>query len=84
MHQLNSHINISNTSYRSAYGKFHSTETALLKIHNDVLAPMQAGKVQALTLLDVSAAFNSIDHTVLSRGLDDCFGVISDWKMPED
>ena len=37
--RLNSHINSSHTSndYQSAYRKFHSTETALLKIHNDIL-----------------------------------------------
>ena len=52
VNQLNSHINSSNTTnhYQSAYiGKFHSTETALLKIHNDILASMDAGKVTALS-----------------------------------
>ena len=39
---LNSHINNSHTSndYQSAYRKFHSTETTLLKIHNDILSSM--------------------------------------------
>ena len=78
MNQLNSHINSSNTSnqYQSAYRKFHSTETALLKIHNDIVASMDAGKVIALTLLDLSAAFDTIDHTILLRRLDNWFGVI--------
>ena len=73
VNQLNSHIYSSNTSnqYQSAQRKFHSTETALLKIHNDILASMDAGKVTALTLLDLSAAFNTIDHTILRRRLDD-------------
>ena len=58
VNQGNTHINSSNTSnqYQSAYRKFHSTETALLKIHSDILASMDAGKVTALTLLDLSAA----------------------------
>ena len=75
VNQLNSHINSSNTStqYQSAYRKFHSTETALLKIHNDILASMDAGKVTALTLLDLSAAVDTIDHTFLLRRLDDWF-----------
>ena len=53
----------------------HSTETALLKIHSDILASMDAGKVTALTLLDLSAAFDTIDHTILLSRLDDWFGV---------
>ena len=77
VNQLNTHINSSNKSnqYQSAYRKFHSTETALLKIHNDILASMDAGKVTALTLLDLSAAFDTIDHTILLSRLDDWFGL---------
>ena len=75
--QLNTHINSSSTSnqYQSAYRKFHWTETALLKIRNDILASMDAGKVTALSLLEFSAAFDTIDHTILLRRLDDWFGV---------
>ena len=71
------YINSSNTSnnYQSAYRKFHSTETALLKIHSDILALNDAGKVTALTLLDLCAAFDTIDHTILLRRLDKWFGV---------
>ena len=74
--RLNSHINSSHVSnqYQSAYRKFHSTETALLKIH-DIPSLMDDGKVTALTLLDLSAAFNTIDHTILLSRLDDWFGV---------
>ena len=61
--------------YQSAYRKFHSTKTALLKIHSNILASMAAGKVTALTLFDLSAAFDTIDHTILLRRLDDWFGV---------
>ena len=75
--QLNSHINSSNTSnqYQSAYRKFHSTETALKKIHNDILASMDADRITSLTLLDLSAAIDTINHTILLRRLDDRFGV---------
>ena len=77
VNQLNSHINSSNTSnqYQSAYTKFHTTDTALLKILNDILASMDAGKVTALTLLDLSAAFDTMDRTILLRRLDLWFGV---------
>ena len=75
--RLNSHINSSHTSndYQSAYRKSHSTETALLKIHNDILSSMDDGRVTALTLFDLSAAFDTIDHTVLLRRLGNWFGV---------
>ena len=75
--RLNPHINSSHTSndYQSAYRKFHSTETALLKIHNDILSSNDDGRVTALTLLDLSAAFNTIDHTILLRRLGNWFGV---------
>ena len=84
VNRLNSHINSWNTSnqYHSAYRKFHSTETALLKIHNNILALMDAGKVTALTLFDLSAAFDTIDQTILLRRLDDWFEVAEtalDW-----
>ena len=77
VNQLNTHINSSNTSnqHQSAYKKFHSTETTLLKSHSDILASMDASKVTALTLLDLSAAFDTIDHTILLSRLDDWFGV---------
>ena len=61
MTQLNSHINSSNTSnqYQSAYRKFQSTETAVLKIYNNILAPLNVGKVTALTLLDAPLSLAS-------------------------
>ena len=61
VNQLNTHSNNSNTfnQYQSAYRKFQSTETALLKIHSDILASMDDGKVTTLTLLDLSAAFDA-------------------------
>ena len=67
VYQLVSHINSSNISkqYQSAYKKFHSTKAALLLIRSDILTSMDAGKVTALTLLDLSAAFETIDHTIL-------------------
>ena len=65
--RLRSHIyknGLSNVS-QSAYKQFHSTETALLKVHNDINLNIDNGKVTALTLLDISAAFDTIDHNIL-------------------
>ena len=65
--RLNSHIYINGltNASQSAYKQFHSTETILLKLHNDINLNIDNGKVTALTLLDLSAAFNTIDHDIL-------------------
>ena len=65
--RLNAHMeeHLLSNHVQSAYKRFHSTETALLKIHNDIICNMDNGKVTALTLLDLSAAFDTIDHATL-------------------
>ena len=75
--RLHSHINSTNASnsFQSAYKKLHSTETALLKIHNDIITAMDGGRVTALTLLDLSAAFDTIDHQILLTRLQTWFGI---------
>ena len=60
---------------QSAYRKFHSTETALLRVHNDISVSLDKGHVTALTLLDLSAAFNTIDHNTLTNRLAEWYGV---------
>ena len=44
-------------------------ETALLKVHNDVILNVDKGKVTALTLLDLFAAFDTIDHNIFIKCL---------------
>ena len=63
--QLQTHLDEAGlmTAFQSAYRKHHSTESALLNIHNDMLLNMTKGSVTAFTLLDLSAAFDTIDHT---------------------
>ena len=50
---------------QSAYKRHHSTETALLYIQTDVLNSIDQHKVVLLVLLDLSAAFDTIDHELL-------------------
>ena len=50
---------------QSAYRNFHSTETALLKVLNDLLLAVDKGDEAVMFLLDFSAAFDTLDHTVL-------------------
>ena len=75
--RLNEHIEeqLLSNHVQSAYKRFHSTETALLKIHNDIICNMDNGKVTALTLLDLSAAFDTIDHSTLLERLYGDFGI---------
>ena len=60
-------------SYQSASG--HSTETALLSIKNYIHLSLSWGEATALVLLDLSAAFDTIDHSTLLSCLLNWFGV---------
>ena len=62
---------------QSACKQFHSTETALLKVHNDRNLNIDNDKVTALTLLDLSAAFDTIDHDILITRLSMWYGISS-------
>ena len=64
----NSHLS---NPLQSAYRKHHSIESALLKVHNDIIISMEQGEVTALTLLDLSSASDIIDHATLTNRLSD-------------
>ena len=62
-------------SHQSAYCKHHSTETALLCIHGHLISAIGSQKVSWLCLLDLSAAYNTIDHDILITRLSSWFGI---------
>ena len=69
--RLQAHIKNNHLSnpLQSAYRKHHSTESALLKVHNDIIISMDKGEVTALTL------FDTIDHVTLTDRLSDWYGI---------
>ena len=75
--QLLSHLEESCllTGFQFAYRRFHSTESALLNIQDDLFLNMSEGSTTALTLLDLSAAFDTIDHSILFHRLHECYGI---------
>ena len=74
---LNVHLNCNHLSnvFQSAYKQFHSTEIALLKIHNDVLLNIDIGKFTPLKLLDLFADFDNFDYSVLLNRLSHWDGI---------
>ena len=63
--------------HQSAYTKFHSTETVLLSVHNTIVTAMSNQRLTGLCLLDLSAAFETIDHNILPSRLSSWFGIES-------
>ena len=60
---------------QSAYRAHHSTETAVLKVLADILLAIDRGDLAVLALLDLSAAFDTVDHDTLLRRLETSYGL---------
>ena len=75
--QLLAHLHHHNllSAMQSAYRPRHSTETALLKMVNDILAALDSGNIASLVMLDLSCAFDTIDHHILLHRLHSVFGL---------
>ena len=61
--------------FQSAYRAFHSTETALIKVKDDILRAIDNQRITCLILLDLSAAFDTVSHPLLLNRLKHCFGI---------
>ena len=62
-------------SVQSAYRQFFSTETAVLKVVTDILAALDRGQISLLDMFDLSAAFDTVDHSILIRRLEISFRI---------
>ena len=60
---------------QSAYRSKHSTETAVVSVHNELVYAVDSGHVGALVMLDLSSAFDTVDHDVMFSVLSARFGI---------
>ena len=77
--QLTEHIADHNLKepMQSAYWTNHSTESALVCVKADILVSMDKQEVVCLVLLDISAAFDMVDHSILLHRLESVIGITS-------
>ena len=75
--QLRNHLSSNNLLEicQSAYRKVHSTETAVLSVLDSLLVSADERLVSLVALLDLSAAFDTLDHTILLQRLEMTYGV---------
>ena len=67
---------------QSGFRPGHSTESAILCVLSDILLAVDRGDFAALVLLDLSAAFDTVDHDILLQRLESSFGIADvawDW-----
>ena len=63
------------SKFQSGYRRFHSCETATTRIHNDILVMCDKTSKVVLLLLDLSAAFDTVNHKLLLNKLKDNYGI---------
>ena len=69
------HVNGLDENMQSAYKSGQSTETALLRLKNDMLMAIYGRKAVIRVLLDLSAAFDTVDHEIMCRRLERLLGL---------
>lgn len=82
--QLSNFLNSSGLfdKFQSGFRPHHSTETALIRVLNDIRLNTDSGRVSVLVLLDLSAAFDTVDHSIMLNRLETWAGLsgtVLDW-----
>ena len=75
--QLSDFLNSSGLfdKFQSGFRPHHRTETALIRVLNDIRLNTDSGKVSVLVMLDLSAAFDTVDHSILLNRLETWAGL---------
>ena len=75
--RLNEHMQLNklHECFQSAYKQLHSMETALLRVQSDILRALDDHGAVLLVLLDLSAAFDTVDHSILLKYLNTHMGI---------
>ena len=75
--QFNNHLKLNtlDAEHQSAYKEGHNSKTLLMEIHIDILWAIEHQCVNAMLLLDLSAAFNMVDHSILVNILRNKYGI---------
>ena len=69
------HPNLILEVFQSGFRPFHCTKTALVKVLNDLLLASDSGYISVLILLDLSTAFDTVDHLFLLVQLENLVGI---------
>ncbi len=82
--QLKKYINSDGylDNFQSGFRAHHSTETALIKILNYIRLNCDTGTISVLVLLDLSVAFDTVDHNIRLKKLENCVrlsGIVHKW-----
>ena len=80
--RLNDHLvdNHLNETFQSVYRALHSTETSLLKVKNDIMCALDQRRAVFVLLLDLSAAFDTVDYHIFLKRL--FWHILHQWYGP--
>ncbi len=75
--QMTTHMTVNNLHdiMQSSYNENHSTETAMLHMHNDILTALAQKKTVLIICFDLSAAFDTVDHEILLNCIKKCIRI---------